>query len=150
MSNKYHALAATIELQEQQRQQELEHLWERLTGELETRESEQHTREQQYLTRIQQLEDEVQKLQRVLAAPRVPAAPTATPQGPKEGPQAALQEASEFSTHRPYHRAASDNHIEKQHPVPTAPYRAPRQQQPAQKRALYADIAALLATKPWG
>ncbi|KAL2012984.1 hypothetical protein VTN00DRAFT_509 [Thermoascus crustaceus] len=142
-SRKFQALAGAIEQaksQQQARQEELEIIWTQMMEQLNSWKAEQQIEKAHLLARISTLELEVSKLQTELSQAQQ-APKTSTP---------ALSETA----HRPASRAAGDASAKKapKDTIKAGEASRPKQdmKQPPKKGASYADIAALLATRPGG
>ncbi|KAL2004974.1 hypothetical protein VTN00DRAFT_2824 [Thermoascus crustaceus] len=144
ISKQFQALAGAIEQQAKSQQQahqgELDIIWTQMTEQLNSWKAEQQIEKEHLLARISTLELEVSKLQTELNQAQQ-ALKTSTP-------------AQSETAHRPANRAAGDATAKK---APKDALKAgeasrPKEsmKQPPKKGASYADIAALLATKPGG
>jgi hypothetical protein len=128
--NVQQAIDQQVQGQQQTRQNELEVIWTRLLGELQKRDAQQQARDEQYQVRISQLEAEVQSLQEQLAKA------CQTPNTQQDGLCRPLEDTMRTGTQRP----------DKAMPKTAIPVPKPQEK----KTATYADMAALLATKPGG
>ncbi|KAL2004445.1 hypothetical protein VTN00DRAFT_5208 [Thermoascus crustaceus] len=143
-SKQFQALAGAIEQQaesqQQARQGELEIIWTQVMEQLNTWKAEQQIREEHLLGRVSTLELEVSKLQTELNQAQQALKTSTTGQSE--------------TAHRPASRATEDITAKKAPKDASKPREAPRSResmkQPPKKGASFADIAALLATKPGG
>jgi hypothetical protein len=123
-----------VQDQQQARQSELETVWTRFMEELQHRDAQQQAWDEQYERRISQLETEVQNLRKKLDEAYKTSA-TIQQAGPCRALSGVAADAAIAATQRL--RASSKT------PIQTA--------KPQDKKgATYADVAALLATKPGG
>ncbi|KAL2005106.1 hypothetical protein VTN00DRAFT_2956 [Thermoascus crustaceus] len=144
ISKQFQALAGAVEQQaksqQQARQGELDIIWTQVTEQLNSWKAEQQIEKEHLLGRISTLELEVSKLQTELNQAQQ-ALKTSTP-------------AQSETAHRPASRAAGHTTAKKalKDALKAGEASRPKEsmKQPPKKGASYADIAALLATKPGG
>ncbi|KKA25949.1 hypothetical protein T310_0001, partial [Rasamsonia emersonii CBS 393.64] len=145
ISKQFQALAGNVEgafeqqtqIQQQACQGDLEIIWAQLMEVISNWKAEQQVREESYLQRISSLELEVSKLRTELMATNQQAPISDLPAHPDQA-------------HRPASRAASNNQIKDQQPKTPTQRPLEALKQLAKKGTSYADVAALMATRPGG